>query len=418
MALLSFWQSSPDAVLSLSIKQIVSMAGDGRLLDNSACSKELRTFLSQVPTKQLAAYAEFCLTSNFEKSGETLQDVVNELGRRLDYEVINGLYQGTSIAVGNDGLWRSPEGQHLLVEVKTTDNFRVSLDKIAGYRSSLQERNEIAGSNSVLLVVGRRDTGELEAQVRGSRHAWDMRLISVDALIKLVNLKESSEDEITATKIRSLLIPMEYTRLDQLVDVMFTAAKDIETAADVVMPEDEAVIPNEGRVLDQSGEKKYEFEFTEAQLLESKRQRILSTLEKLKSLKVVKKSPAQYWTADRSFRVVCTISKRYKNRQFPYWYSYHEKWDEFLDKGSEGYFVLGCIDLSRAFAIPILEMHRICPDLRRTTTKPNDPYWHIDIAESEGVVYSLVTSHRGNTLDLTPYQVLLHEDLNGDRLQE
>ena len=36
-------------------------------------------------------------------------------------------------------------------------------------------------------------TAELEAQVRGSRHAWDMRLISTDALIKLVQLKEGAE---------------------------------------------------------------------------------------------------------------------------------------------------------------------------------------------------------------------------------
>jgi len=35
----------------------------------------------------------------------------------------------------------------------------------------------------VLIVVGRQDTGELEAQIRGSRHAWDIRLISAEALL-------------------------------------------------------------------------------------------------------------------------------------------------------------------------------------------------------------------------------------------
>ncbi len=68
--------------------------------------------------------------------------------------------------------------------------------------------------SSVLIVVGREDTGELEAQVRGSRHAWDMRLISADALIKLVELKEGAGDPETGRKICSLLAPMEYTRLD------------------------------------------------------------------------------------------------------------------------------------------------------------------------------------------------------------
>jgi hypothetical protein len=35
-------------------------------------------------------------------------------------------------------------------------------------------------------MLGREDTGALEAQVRGSRYAWEMRLISVERLIKLV----------------------------------------------------------------------------------------------------------------------------------------------------------------------------------------------------------------------------------------
>jgi hypothetical protein len=73
----------------------------------------------------------------------------------------------------------------------------------------------------------------LEAQVRGSRHAWDIRLISADALIKLVQLKEDADAPDTGRKIRSLLAPMEYTRLDQMIDVMFTTAKDVETAAAV-----------------------------------------------------------------------------------------------------------------------------------------------------------------------------------------
>src|SRR5437868_5607545 len=116
----------------------------------------------------------------------------------------------------------SPEGHSIVVEVKTTDAYRISLDTIAGYRERLLKAHELQQPASVLIVVGREDTGELEAQVRGSRHAWDMRLISTDALIKLVQLKEGAEEPETGRKIRSLLSPMEYTRLDQMVDVMFT----------------------------------------------------------------------------------------------------------------------------------------------------------------------------------------------------
>ena len=119
----------------------------------------------------------------------------------------------------------------IVVEVKATDAYRISLDTIAAYGDKLIANSEVFSPSSILIVVGREDTGELEAQVRGSRHAWDIRLISADALIKVVQLKEDTDAPDTGRKIRSLLAPMEYTRLDQMIDVMFTTAKDVETAA-------------------------------------------------------------------------------------------------------------------------------------------------------------------------------------------
>jgi len=69
MALLSIWSSNPEAVLSLSIEQIVATAGDGKLRDDNECSQELRAFLAQVPSEKLAEYADHCLTVRFDKSG-------------------------------------------------------------------------------------------------------------------------------------------------------------------------------------------------------------------------------------------------------------------------------------------------------------------------------------------------------------
>jgi hypothetical protein len=165
MPLISLWKSNPDAVGEFKIEQVLATAGDGVLKDDSICSKELREYFAQIGSSKLSAYIEQCLTSRFEKSGLVLQDLVNELGRRLDYKVTNGRYQGVTNAVGYDGIWVSPEGQTIVAEVKTTDAYRISLDTIAGYRQKLRASNSIEGSSSVLIVVGRQDTGELEAQV-------------------------------------------------------------------------------------------------------------------------------------------------------------------------------------------------------------------------------------------------------------
>jgi hypothetical protein len=208
MPLLSFWSSNPAAVAELSVEQVVSSAGDGVIKDGSVCSQELRQYFAQIPSSKLASYIEHCLHSGFQRSGLVLQDLVNELGKRLDYSVTNGRYQGTSSAIGFDGIWVSPEGHTIIAEVKTTDAYRISLDTIANYRDRLLTNGQVRSPVSALIVVGRDDTGELEAQVRGSRHAWDIRLISAEALVKLVQLKENSESAETGQKIRSILTPV------------------------------------------------------------------------------------------------------------------------------------------------------------------------------------------------------------------
>ena len=198
MPLLSFFASAPEQVASLTIEQIVATAGDGSLKDGASSQAELRHYLTMVSSEKLKVYIEACLSSSFSKSGQVLQDLVNEVGRRLDYEVTNGLYQGVSGKIGFDGLWTSPEGHSVIVEVKTTDAYRISLDTLATYRRKLDEAHKLSSSSSVLIVVGRQDTGELEAQIRRSRHAWDMRLISAEALMRLLQLKESTGSAATS----------------------------------------------------------------------------------------------------------------------------------------------------------------------------------------------------------------------------
>jgi hypothetical protein len=109
MPLLAFWKSAPGEVRKLTIEQVVANAGDGLLRDQSSCSEELREYFLQIPSEHIATYIDPCLASGFSKGGMVLQDLVNELGRRLGYTVENGRYQGTSKAVGFDGLWSSPD---------------------------------------------------------------------------------------------------------------------------------------------------------------------------------------------------------------------------------------------------------------------------------------------------------------------
>lgn len=379
-ALATLLESNPQQTYSLGIKKILALCGDGRLGDGNPCSLEFQGFLRIVPSSSLFAYVETCLvgTKGFDDSGYVLQDVVNEFGRRLDYEVTNGLYRGKQNAIGYDGIWLAPNKHAIVVEVKTTDTYRMNLDDLAGYREALLAQGKITETSSILLVVGRQDTGDLEAQVRGSRHAWTIRIISVDALARLVALKEETEDE-TTERIHELLVPFEYTRLDKIIDIAFTAAKDAGTVAEPEEDEDEEGKPP-------AIPKSYKQTHTSKQLVEKLRQSVLERLGKREGTQLLKRTRALYWSPDRKVRVACTFSKKFKRGN--YWYAYHPAWDKFLSEGEKAYFVLGCVDKNEAFVIPrgwiadrLKLLHQT--DLGKKT------YWHIHL-EPTGLAGSLV----------------------------
>jgi len=408
MPLLTVWASNPSAVGEFTIEQVVATAGDGVLKDGSACAQELREYFAQIPSRKIAEYVDRCLEAPFTKSGMVLQDLVNEIGRRLDYKATNCAYQGSAGRIGFDGIWLSPEGNSIVIEVKTTDVYRISLDTISEYRKKLIDQNRISSKSSILIVVGRDDTGELEAQVRGSRHAWDIRLISTDALLKLLRLKESSEELETGSKIRSLLTPMEYTRLDEMVDVMFTTASDIESSSDEISRDDEGEDEgHDSNRTEEAPQPKKVWQFTDGTLLQNQRERIVATLEKKVGTKLISKSRALYWDANHEIRAACTISKHYtRHRHYSYWYAYHPQWDEFLQEGKRAFFVLGCMDVPTAFAIPWNVIHSVLPDLNTTATDRNT-YWHIHVAEPKPNSYALLVPKRSAQLPLDEYSIPL-----------
>ena len=222
--------------------------------------------------------------------------------------------------------------------------------------------NHIDKSSSMLIVVGRDDTGELEAQVRGSRHAWDIRLLSAWLYYKLLQPQRNADDTATGQKIRDISFPMEYTRLDRIIDVMFTTVTDVEPALN---PESEVPLELSDEDLphiirDKGTAKKIDkvhpegtWEFTNSRVLQQKRLEILQSVSQSISSPLIRKSRALYWSASHDNIVACSISKRYARTElYRYWYAFHPQWDEFLREGKIGLLVLGCMDQPFVFCIP------------------------------------------------------------------
>lgn len=166
--LLHLWRTDESLIGGKLFRQIIQFSGEGTLRDGNDTSREIRELLSAVDLRRLTDFASECVSKSFPESGFALQDIVNQIGLRLGFSVEFGRYRGVPTEVGFDGLWTAKDGHTLLIEVKTTDTYRINLDTITEYREKLIASRKISERSSILVVVGRQDTGDLEAQIRGS----------------------------------------------------------------------------------------------------------------------------------------------------------------------------------------------------------------------------------------------------------
>lgn len=364
MSLIQLWKTSPEQLRNKHLHQIIAFAGEGKLRDGNETSAEFRAFLSQVSSTMLAMFVDECLNASFTDSGYALQDVVNEVGRRLGFRVSNGNYQGRPGVVGYDGLWTLPTNHSVVVEVKTTDAYRIDTSKIAGYRRQLAGQGILdEGASSILMIVGRKDTGDLEAQIRGSRFAWEIRLISADALLRLMKLKETLDDPTTISRICEILIPKEYTRLDEIVDLVFSAAEEVKQEEEIEEPAT-------------AEEKKAK---TEDEKPAAFNDACIGRFVAKEGVALVRQSRSTYASPDSVARVVCSVSKTHGTRGEMYWFAFHPHQVEFLSGGTTGFVVLGCGTPDRVLSLPFDRIKSLLDDLWTTERDNGVRYWHIRI---------------------------------------
>ncbi len=386
MPLLDLWGKSRAQLEGKQVQQIIAIAGSGKLLHGGDASKEFRDFLSHVPSTLLARYAEECLNEKFESGGLALQDVVNQVGRRLGFQVEDGRYRGSSGQSGHDGLWKSSLSGEIIVEVKTTDAYRIALDAIAEYRKKLiQEGKVVEAKSSILIVVGRQDTGDLEAQIRGSRHAWDVRLVSVDSLIRLMLLKETVEDPQMLRKIAGVLVPQEFTRVDGIIDLVFSAAEEIRQ--DVEETEVQENLPR------RKGKKVPQFvpvDFHAA---------CIRRIEKSLNRSLIKQTRATYSSPDESLVVVCAVSRAHTRGM--YWFAFHPHQKEKLEAAREGYVAYGCGSENVLLLIPFKDFTPWLDGMWITHLE-NRFYWHVNIRQ-DGEKLALRRKRGFSEIELTKY---------------
>ncbi len=342
MALIDMWREDRDGIRNKSLYQILAFAGEGRLADNNACSAEFRELLGVVPLDIMQKYASEALTSDISDSGLALQDIVNELGCRLGYDVEHGLYRGRRGESGHDGLWMDTSiGHSIIAEVKSTSAYRIKLEPLAHYRELLIGAGRITKEkSSILIIVGKADeeTSDLEAQIRGSRYAWDIRVISLAALFKLVELKSATDDPSSARLLRGILIPREYTKLDSLLDIVSFVAQDISAEADEEVPKDEKAADKEGA---------YVSKLNRNELRAQAKQFLVTKL----GLDFKDFSRTLLESHDGRVAICYAPSQPYRKANYTgFWFGLHQHQIEFMAKHPEGYVAYLCTGAGILFA--------------------------------------------------------------------
>lgn len=216
-----------------------------------------------------------------------------------------------------------------------------------------------------MIVVGRNDTGDLEAQIRGSRFAGEIRIISVGALLRLMNLRENLTDPKTIKHICEILIPKEYIRLDDIVDLVFSVVPKSNQKTAVGKPSED----NEEKTVDTDEKQPTDF-----------RAACIQKWTKKKGVNLDQKTEATYASYDEKVRVVCAVStKAHEARSAEYWFAFHLHQNKFLAEAGEGFVILGCGTLQQILSIPYKKLKPLLKDLGITYRKNGQYYWHMKI---------------------------------------
>ena len=370
MTLIQIWKENPEQIRAKRVDQIIGFAGDGKLGDNNSAPTEFRDFLARIPGDLISKYANDCLESTFKDSGLALQDIVNEIASRLGFKVDPGRYRGAKGEIGHDGIWIAPNNYAIVAEVKTTDAYRLPVETVATYRRRLIKAGRISeDQSSILIIVGREDTGELEAQIRGSRYAWDVRLISIDALLRLMKIRQDLDSPSVEARIREVLIPREFTRVDEIIDLAFSAAEDILEETQEVFGEVDDIENAQSGSDVKAREKPVSFNLA-----------CVDQIAKFFSASLTKRSRVVFGDLDSGLTITCAVSKEYKNAcGSAYWFAFHQHQLEKLSQASSAYACFGCGSPKQIAILPLEFIKAQLEGMNQTIREDGRLYWHIQI---------------------------------------
>ena len=183
----------------------------------------LKTYITEVG--QLRDYIEESIREKDNQYSKAFQDLVNHLGSFLEFDVVYGRYSGVKNEIGFDGHWISPEGYHIVVEVKSSETYPIKTATLLEYINQLISEKQIPSDKDVIgmYVIGKPnpEVQQLKNAIIAENRFQQLRIISIDSLISLAELM--NEYDVNHEDILSILKPSGPS-IDPNVEIMIKLA--------------------------------------------------------------------------------------------------------------------------------------------------------------------------------------------------
>ena len=180
-----------------------------------------------------------------------------------------------------------------------------------------------------------------------------------------MQIRQEVEDPNTENRIRSLLVPREYTRVDEIIDLVFSTAEDllVDTAPEVG--------DGEANLSQTEVQKDKPVSFNSA---------CAARISNRLSVDLTKQSRITFADADREITVTCAVSKEYYDpKRAGYWFAFHPHQLEKLQRSKVGYAAFGCGSPDHIALLPISFLELQLGGMNQTRTSEERSYWHVQI---------------------------------------
>jgi hypothetical protein len=184
-----------------------------------------------------------------------------------------------------------------------------------------------------------------------------------------MKIRQDLDSPSVEARIREVLIPREYTRVDEIIDLVFSTAEDIleETPEELGGEDTSKATPSERETKEQ--EMPVSFNLA-----------CVDKIGKFFNADLTKQSRVVFSDLDSGLTITCAVSKEYKNASGPgYWFAFHQHQLEKLSKASSGYACFGCGSAEQIAVLPLDFIKSQLEGMNQTTREDGRIYWHVQI---------------------------------------